>query len=121
MKETDTSTHCTVKEYINIVKGINIKSAVWAGLSPEGVYRVMLRKQGSISCLEELFRIEEAGSPRKNFVSPIGGRGKCWEVQEGTPSNQILDIKGRLKSNIIFWRDFGGTNCPCITYLMHLV
>ena len=40
--------------------------AVWAGLSPEGVDKVMLREQGTIGCLEKLFPIEEAGRPRKH-------------------------------------------------------
>ena len=95
-----------------------MKLAVWAGLSLEGVDMVMLRKQGAIDCLEKLFPIEEAGRPSveslgSNNNVPIGGKGKCWEAQEETPSNQILDVQGRLKSIVIFWKEFGGTSiCP---------
>ena len=63
---------------------------VWAGLSPEGVDRVMLREQGSINCIKELFLAEEAGRPYTDPVEsldtdndvPIGSEGKCWEAQE---------------------------------------
>ena len=62
-----------------------MESPVWAGLSPEGVDRVMLREQGSINCLKELFPAEEAGRPYIDSVKsldtdndvPIGGEGKC--------------------------------------------
>ena len=71
-----------------------MESPVWAGLSPEGVDRLMLRKQGSINCLKELFAAEEAGRPCKDSVESldtdndvlISGEGKCWEAQEETPS-----------------------------------
>ena len=80
--------------------------AVWAGLSPEGVDMVMLREQGTIS-LEKLFPIEEAGRPSVESLGPnndvpIGGKGKCWEAQERVPSNQILDVQGKLKSIVLF-------------------
>ena len=115
VKGTDIGTRCTTKECVDIVKGINVELPVWAGLSPEGVDRVMLREQGSIKCLKELCPAEEAGRPCIDSVErlaidtdndvPIGGEGKCWEAQEGTPGNQILDVQGRLKSNINFWRE----------------
>ena len=113
VKETDMDMHCTTKECVDIVKEINVESAAWAGLSPEGVDRVMLREQGTISCSQELFPTDEAGRPSDQFADslgpdsdvPIDGEGKCWEAQEGTPSNQILDVQGRLKSNIAFWRE----------------
>ena len=62
-----------------------MESPVWAGLSPEGVDRVILREQGSINCLEALFPAEEAERPCKDSVGsldpdndvPIGGEGKC--------------------------------------------
>ena len=105
--------HGTTKECVDIVKEINVESAAWAGLSPEGVDRVMLREQGTISCSQELFPTDEAGRPSDQFADslgpdsdvPIDGKGRCWEAQEGTPSNQILDVQGRLKSNIAFWRE----------------
>ena len=113
VKGTDIGTRCNTKECVDIVKGIIVESPVWAGLSPEGVDRVMLREQGSINCLKELFSAEEAGRPCKYSVESldtdnnvcIGGEGKCWEAQERTPSNQILGVQGRLKSNINFWRE----------------
>ena len=106
VKRTDIGTRCNTKECVDIVKGINVESPVWAGLSPEGVDRVVLREQGSINCLKELFPAEEAGRPCKDSVENldtdndvcIGGEGKCWEAQEGTPSNQILGVQGRLKA-----------------------
>ena len=113
VKETDMGMHGTTKECVDIVKEINVESAAWAGLSPEGVDRVMLREQGTISCSQELFPTDEAGRPSDQFADslgpdsdvPIDGEGRCWEAQEGTPSNQILDVQGRLKSNIAFWRE----------------
>ena len=93
-----------------------------------------LHGEGTISC-QELFPTDEAGGSSDHFVDSLGpdsdglidGEGKCWEAQEGNPSNQILDVQGRLKSNIAFWRETlgapayvldWGTNCLCVTYWM---
>ena len=85
VKETDMGMHGTTKECVDIVKEINVESAAWAGLSPEGVDRVMLREQGTISCSQELFPTDEAGRPSDQFADslgpdsdvPIDGEGRC--------------------------------------------
>ena len=90
-----------------------MESAGWAALSPEGVDKVMLREQGSVNCLKELIPSDRFGKPSDYSVDglgpegdmPIDGGCKCREAQEGTPRDQILDVQGRLKSNIAFWRE----------------
>ena len=44
VKGTDIGMQCATKECVDIVKRINVESAAWEALSPEGVDRVMLRE-----------------------------------------------------------------------------
>ena len=124
VKGTDIGNSCITKECVDIVKGINVESAAWASLSPEGVDRVMLREQGCTSFLQKLCLTNETERPSDNFVDGLGtyvdvpidgdGEGKCWEAQESYPSDQILDVQGRLKSNMAFWRD----NLGALAYVL---
>ena len=62
-----------------------------------------------MNCLKELISSDGVandysvdGLGPQNDI-PIEGECKWWEAQEGTPRDQILDVQGRLKSNIAFW------------------
>ena len=76
----------------------------------------MIRKQGSISYIQELCPANETRRPSDSFAYslgldidvPIDGKGKFGKHRRD-PRDQILDVQGRLKSNMAFWKDYLGT------------
>lgn len=123
VKGTDLCMDFVNKEGVDVIKGVAREKGEWAALSPEGVDNAIAIEQGLVSETWQLLPGEvdtqvcgtmameysdsQSGvdcSPEMALCLDEGGMNE--ETPVGPPNTQqIKDVQGRIKTNIVFWRE----------------